>query len=481
VSPLETLRGILAEEYEAGNWREQLWRNGARFPGYIARPKDAGDWSDRARSRFVESWKGLYTGDGPGAGGTPVLEDGMTFQATGITPEQAQYLETRKLTREEVAAAFHIPLPMVGILDHATFSNIKEQHQQLYQDTLGPWLSMIAEDLMLQLLPDLDGSADVYLEFNLAEKMRGSFEEQAATMQTATGGPWMTRNEARARVNLPAIDGADELGGAPERHRRRTSIPDGFRAEVGCCSGEVVHRAAGPGARDRTRTGPGPLDHRTNRRSDCADGGQMMIKTATAQIKATGPDDGLGEMQFTGYASVFGNKDSYGDVVEPGAFTDTLAKWQTSSEVIPCLWGHDMLDPESNIGHVLEASQDSRGLLVKVQLDPESDRAKTVYRLLKGRRVGDMSFAYEVQDSAWAKSDDLGDYQALRKLHLFEVSVVGIGANQEAEILTVKTAAAMLADGVKAGRVISAKNESSLRVCSGRDRRGPVQPRGFRQ
>jgi HK97 family phage portal protein len=211
VSPLETLRGILAEEYEAGNWREQLWRNGARFPGYIARPKDAGDWSDRARSRFVESWKGLYTGDGPGAGGTPVLEDGMTFQATGITPEQAQYLETRKLTREEVAAAFHIPLPMVGILDHATFSNIKEQHQQLYQDTLGPWLSMIAEDLMLQLLPDLDGSADVYLEFNLAEKMRGSFEEQAATMQTATGGPWMTRNEARARVNLPAIDGADEL------------------------------------------------------------------------------------------------------------------------------------------------------------------------------------------------------------------------------------------------------------------------------
>jgi HK97 family phage prohead protease len=190
----------------------------------------------------------------------------------------------------------------------------------------------------------------------------------------------------------------------------------------------------------------------------------MMIKTTTARIKAAGPDDGLGEMQFTGYASVFGNKDSYGDVVEPGAFTDTLAKWQTSGEVIPCLWGHDMLDPESNIGHVLEASQDSRGLLVKVQLDPESDRAKTVYRLLKGRRVGDMSFAYEVQDSAWAKSDELGDYQALRKLHLFEVSVVGIGANQEAEILTVKTAAAMLADGVKAGRVISAKNESSLRA-----------------
>lgn len=211
LSPLETLRRILAEEYESGNWREQLWRNGARVPGHIRRPKDAGPWSDQARERFVNSWKGLYTGDGPAAGGTPVLEDGMEFHTGGITPEQAQYLETRKLTREEVAAAFHIPLPMVGILDHATFSNIEEQHRNLYQDTLGPWLTMIAEEIMLQLLPDVDSSDDVYCEFNLQEKMRGDFETEATSLQTATGGPWMTRNEARARQNLPAIDGADEL------------------------------------------------------------------------------------------------------------------------------------------------------------------------------------------------------------------------------------------------------------------------------
>lgn len=211
VSPMETLRRVLAEEWAATQYREQLWRNGARFPGYIKRPKEAGDWSETARSRFREDWRGLYTGDGPGAGGTPILEDGMEFVGGGITPVQAQYLETRKLTREEVAAAFHIPQPMVGILDHATFSNIAEQHKHLYQDTLGPWLEMIQQEVELQLVPDFDKSGRVYVEFNLADKMKGSFEEQAAAMQTMVGAPVMTRNEGRSRLNLPQIAGGDDL------------------------------------------------------------------------------------------------------------------------------------------------------------------------------------------------------------------------------------------------------------------------------
>lgn len=211
VSPMETLRRVLAEEYQATLYREQLWRNGARFPGYIKRPKAAGDWSPEARERFRNDWRGLYTGTGSGAGGTPILEDDMEFVGGGITPAQAQYLETRKLTREEVAAAFHIPLPMVGILDHATFSNIKEQHQNLYQDTLGPWLEMIQQEIGLQLVPDFDDSGKVYVEFNLAEKMKGSFEEQASSLQTSVGAPWLTRNEARSRMNLPQVDGGDDL------------------------------------------------------------------------------------------------------------------------------------------------------------------------------------------------------------------------------------------------------------------------------
>lgn len=210
-SPIESLRRILAEEYEAGRMREQTLRNGARASGYLERPAAAPAWSDGARDRFRQSWRSQYAGGGPEAGGTPILEDGMKFVSASQTAEQLQYVEARKLTREEVAAAYFIPPPMVGILDHATFSNVKEQHKHLYQDTLGPWLSMIAEELNLQLLADFEDSTNSYLEFNLAEKLRGSFEEQADQLQQAVGGPWMTRNEARATQNMPAVEGGDEL------------------------------------------------------------------------------------------------------------------------------------------------------------------------------------------------------------------------------------------------------------------------------
>lgn len=209
-SPIESLRAVLAEEYEAARMRAQTFRNGARTNGYIERPLGA-DWSNQARDRFKAGWRAQYVGNGPQAGGTPILEDGMKFVAASQSAKDLQYIESRKLTREEAAAAYFIPPPMVGLLDHATFSNIKEQHKHLYQDTLGPWLQRIQQALMLSLSGDFPDMGSLYVEFNIEEKLRGSFEEQAAQLQTATGGPYMTRNEARARQNLPAIEGGDEL------------------------------------------------------------------------------------------------------------------------------------------------------------------------------------------------------------------------------------------------------------------------------
>lgn len=205
-SPIDSLRSLLAEEFEANRAREQMWRNGGRLSGVLKRPADAPKWDPTAKARFREGWRSYTQG-----GGTPILEDGMEYEQLAIDPAKAQYIEARKLTREEVAAAYHIPLPMVGILDHATFSNIQEQHRQLYQDTLGPWLTMIQEEIGLQLIPDLSDSDGVYVEFNLQEKLRGSFEDQAQQLQTAVGAPWLTRNEARGRMNLPQIEGGDDL------------------------------------------------------------------------------------------------------------------------------------------------------------------------------------------------------------------------------------------------------------------------------
>lgn len=131
----------------------------------------------------------------------------MAWKEASFNAQESEYLAGRKLTREECARAYHIPLPMVGILDNATFSNIREQHKNLYQDSLGPWLSMIEGDIELQLLPDLNTTPGVYVEFNIQEKLQGSFEEQVQALQSSVGAPWLTRDEARARMNLPSMGG----------------------------------------------------------------------------------------------------------------------------------------------------------------------------------------------------------------------------------------------------------------------------------
>lgn len=210
-SPMNALRSLLIEEYEATKQRQSMWRNGARHSAVITRPADAPAWGSTARERFVSQFRSAYSGDGGDVGGVPLLEDGMTIHSIGMDAQQAQYIESRKLTREEVCSAFFIPPPMIGILDHATFSNIREQHRMLYQDCLGPWLQMITQEIALQVLPDIPDTGDVYAEFNIGEKLRGSFEEQAVAASTAAGRPWMTANEVRARFNLPQHDDGDGL------------------------------------------------------------------------------------------------------------------------------------------------------------------------------------------------------------------------------------------------------------------------------
>jgi HK97 family phage portal protein len=209
--PLETLRQILAEEQAATEYREQMWRNGARISGYITRPEKAPRWSDTARRRFTTDW-GAYSTTQQ-AGGTPVLEDGMTWHEGGISPKDAQYIEARALSREEVAAAYHVDPSMLGMSRSANQSSLEELRKMLYADALGPLLEMLQQDIELQLLPDVDpsGHSKIYVEFNLRAKMQGSFETQAAAISASVGAPWMTRNEGRALYNLSDLPEAEEL------------------------------------------------------------------------------------------------------------------------------------------------------------------------------------------------------------------------------------------------------------------------------
>lgn len=184
--------------------------------------------------------------------------------------------------------------------------------------------------------------------------------------------------------------------------------------------------------------------------------------TGTKDLVVKFKTDGLQEGEFIGYASIFGNKDSSGDVVIAGAFANTLAEWARKGVPIPLLWGHNTSDPDFNLGEIIDAVEDDRGLKVHGRLDMDCPKAAQTYRLLKAGRVNQMSFAYRVIDGAYVEPEGEGKswrdaYFELRELELYEVSIVPIGANQETEILAVKSAVGALA------AKLSVKNESVLR------------------
>jgi len=190
----------------------------------------------------------------------------------------------------------------------------------------------------------------------------------------------------------------------------------------------------------------------------------MRTKDFSAKVKAAGPDDGLAPGQFTALVSVFDNEDSMGDVVRPGAFTDTLAQWAAKGDSIPVIWSHNWGDPFAHIGHVVKATETLAGLEVVGQLDDLEDNptAAQVNRLLKGRRVTQFSFAYDIEEEAFVTDEEhrYGGYWELRKLRLHEVGPCLVGANQETELLAAK--ASGIARGVKAGRVLSQQNFEKL-------------------
>lgn len=184
----------------------------------------------------------------------------------------------------------------------------------------------------------------------------------------------------------------------------------------------------------------------------------MHTKQVTVQMKADG--DSLADGQFTGYAAVFDNKDSYGDVIRKDAFVESLADYGANGAGIPCYWSHQMSNPLMCIGETVVAREDERGLFVKVQLDLDTEMGAQVHRLIKAGRVNQMSFAFDIEDYAFAESDELGGYMELRKLKLHEVSVVQVGANQETELLDVKDRLTRMKD-------VPANGEDALRQAAG--------------
>ena len=210
LSPILTLKNELDEAAEAVKYRRQMWANSARVPQVIKRPEKAKDWSAEARNRFVAGVN-EYASSGAKAGRFLLLEEGMELQAVdAFRPKDTQDIEGRKLADVITAAAFYVPPELLGIRE-GTYSNIEAFRQMVYGDVCGPHFLMFEQAFNTQLTEKVAGGRRLYAEAAVEAKMRGSFLDQAKYGQTVVGAPTMTRNEWRARMNLPALEGGDEL------------------------------------------------------------------------------------------------------------------------------------------------------------------------------------------------------------------------------------------------------------------------------
>lgn len=152
-------------------------------------------------------------------------------------------------------------------------------------------------------------------------------------------------------------------------------------------------------------------------------------KTFAMQFKAV---EKTGE--FSGYLSVFGNMDSYRDIVMPGAFAETLAEWNSKGRLPPILWQHRGAEP---IGPFTKMQEDQTGLYVEGRLLIEDlQRAKEAHALMSHKVVSGMSIGFETIGEEWDKNERV---RKLTKLKLWEGSIVTFPANEEAQIQAVKS------------------------------------------
>lgn len=214
-TPVAALKATLQEQIHAVKYRDQLWTRAGRVGITVTRPtqdKGGAKWTPEQKRRFKHVLDSKLAGDGGSdAGGSIILEDGMTMDRMRFTAHEEEFVEGAKLALSTVAQVYHVNPTMIGLLDNANFSNVREFNRSLYTNTLGPILAKLQATINTHLVPRVATAQSLYVEFNIGEKLQGSFEEQAAVVSTATGRPWQTVNESRARFNLPAIEDGDSL------------------------------------------------------------------------------------------------------------------------------------------------------------------------------------------------------------------------------------------------------------------------------
>ena len=191
---------VACEEYGA-----KFFANGAAPGGVLEHP---GTIKDPQRVR--ESWQSTFGGSG-NSNKVAVLEEGMKYTPIGISPEQAQFLETRKFQINEIARIFRVPPHMVGDLEKSSFSNIEQQSLEFVKYTLDPWIVRWEQSIRRALLSS-EEKQKYFVKFNLEGLLRGDYQSRMNGYAIGRQNGWMSANDIRELENqdrIPAEEGGD--------------------------------------------------------------------------------------------------------------------------------------------------------------------------------------------------------------------------------------------------------------------------------
>lgn len=184
----------------------KFFENGTQLTGVLQSDKTL---TDPIIQRLRSSWNQKYSGVS-NSNGVAVLEDGLKFQPINISPEQAQFLQSRKFSKNEIAAWFKIPPHMIGDLERATFSNIEHQNLNFVQFSLMPYVVNIEQELNMKLLKE-DEVATMFFKMNMNAILRGDIKSRFESYQIGINNGFLSPNEARSLEDLNPYEYGDEF------------------------------------------------------------------------------------------------------------------------------------------------------------------------------------------------------------------------------------------------------------------------------
>ena len=203
-SPIAMAKNAIGLAIAAEEYGSKFYANGAAPSGVLEHP---GTLKDPSKVR--ESWTQTFGGSS-NANKLAVLEEGMKYTPISISPNEAQFLETRKFQINEIARIFRVPPHMVGDLEKSSFSNIEQQSLEFVKYTLDPWVSRWEQNMMRSLLAD-DEKTTYFIKFNVDGLLRGDYQSRMNGYAIGRQNGWMSANDIRELENLDRIP--EELGG----------------------------------------------------------------------------------------------------------------------------------------------------------------------------------------------------------------------------------------------------------------------------